>query len=179
VAAGQTYLLPDSGRVSALDIETRLAANPRVEKISINLNSPGGDVLQAQRIYNALRSHGAFVQVTVDRQCASAANQILLAGDLRQAWFGSEIMLHSTEITPASGTRLTAETHRRLAFEVEKTNGLIIDLCVARTGTARARFEREFRDEKSMTLSTAISLGLIHAKVGDVPLWADFVAKVI
>jgi ATP-dependent protease ClpP protease subunit len=67
----------DPGRVSALDVEMRLAANPRVEKIYVNLNSPGGDVLQAQRIYNALRSHGAFVEVTVEKQCASAANQIL------------------------------------------------------------------------------------------------------
>jgi len=159
----------EKGRIiSATDIEMRLAANPHVRDIKVYLDSPGGLVVPAQRIYNALRNHGAFVEVEVQDMCASAANQILLAGDLRTAWPQSRLLLHATSVSPAPSKRLTAATHRYLAQHAEDTDRALVDLYVERTGKDRRRFEREFQNERDMSISTAISLGLIHAMVAEV-----------
>jgi len=69
------------GDVSANSFERELNKFPDAEKIVVRINSPGGDVFEAQAIYNILKNHSAEVEVRIDALAASAATIIASAGD--------------------------------------------------------------------------------------------------
>jgi ATP-dependent protease ClpP protease subunit len=163
--------------VNSLEIEARLAANPHVEVVRVTIDSPGGYVKQSQRIHHALRNHGAYIETTVDGLAASAAVDVLMAGDWREAWMESQIMIHPCGLVPSerdNSTRWTAARLHKFAHVLAQTDDYLIDQMVARTGAARKRIEREFLNEEYMSLPTAISLGLIHAMVGAAQWFGDY-----
>ena len=65
-----------------------------VGRIDLHLASPGGDILDGIAIYNALRTHSAYVSVRVDSMAASIASVIAQAGDERIMVSGSQMMVH-------------------------------------------------------------------------------------
>ncbi|HVI73180.1 MAG TPA: head maturation protease, ClpP-related [Pyrinomonadaceae bacterium] len=64
------------------------------EKITLRINSPGGNVVDAIAIYNALVQHPANVLCRVDSMAASAASIVAMGGDTVEMMVGSQIMIH-------------------------------------------------------------------------------------
>ncbi|MGV8831694.1 MAG: head maturation protease, ClpP-related [Devosia sp.] len=63
--------------------------------VTVNINSPGGDMFEGMAIYNLLREHKAAVTVKVIGIAASAASIIAMAGDTVQMGTGSVMMIHN------------------------------------------------------------------------------------
>ncbi|MGF7161277.1 ATP-dependent protease ClpP protease subunit [Rhodoligotrophos appendicifer] len=63
--------------------------------VTVNINSPGGDMFEGLAIYNLLREHKAQVTVKVMGIAASAASIIAMAGDTVQMGVGSIMMIHN------------------------------------------------------------------------------------
>lgn len=77
--------------------ERRLAGALRkigVQDVTVNINSPGGDMFAGLAIYNLLREHPAKVTVKVMGLAASAASVIAMAGDDVLMGTGSMMMIH-------------------------------------------------------------------------------------
>lgn len=68
------------------------AIGPR--DITVNINSPGGNVFDGLAMYDQLREHPAKVTVRVRGIAASAASVIAMAGDEIQIATGSMMMVH-------------------------------------------------------------------------------------
>src|SRR5215217_6837955 len=64
-------------------------------KITVRINSPGGDVFDGLAIFNTLKAHPAEVHTVVDGLAASAASIIMLAGDTVSMNDASLAMIHS------------------------------------------------------------------------------------
>jgi ATP-dependent Clp protease protease subunit len=62
--------------------------------VTVNVNSPGGDMFEGLAIYNLLREHPAEVKVKVMGIAASAASVIAMAGDEVLMGTGSMMMIH-------------------------------------------------------------------------------------
>lgn len=62
--------------------------------VTVNVNSPGGDMFEGLAIYNLLREHPAEVKVKVMGVAASAASVIAMAGDEVLMGTGSIMMIH-------------------------------------------------------------------------------------
>lgn len=62
--------------------------------INLKINSPGGDVNEAAAIYNALMSHSAGVEVSIDGIAASAASYIAMAGSKIKIAENAKLMIH-------------------------------------------------------------------------------------
>lgn len=62
--------------------------------VTVNINSPGGDMFEGLAIYNLLREHPAKVTVKVMGIAASAASIIAMAGDEVLMGTGSIMMIH-------------------------------------------------------------------------------------
>lgn len=67
-----------------------IGANP----VTVNINSPGGDMFEGLAIYNLLAEHPAEVTVRVMGIAASAASVIAMAGDKVLMGTGTMIMIH-------------------------------------------------------------------------------------
>lgn len=65
------------------------------QAVTVQINSPGGDMFEGIAIYNLLRAHPAAVTVEVLGLAASAASIIAMAGDEIHMRPGSFLMLHN------------------------------------------------------------------------------------
>ncbi|BEN40789.1 hypothetical protein SMKC049_25810 [Serratia marcescens] len=63
--------------------------------VTVNINSPGGDMFEGLAIYNLLREYQGKVTVKVLGLAASAASIIAMAGDEIQIGRGAFLMIHN------------------------------------------------------------------------------------
>ncbi|MBR9923663.1 MAG: Clp protease ClpP [Gammaproteobacteria bacterium] len=103
-----------------------------LDEITLEINSPGGDVASGVRIYNYLRNHTAKVHTRVTGAAASIATIIMMAGDTRSMAIGSTIMTHR-----ASGLMMgfyNAQEMEETAKNLKTIDAAMVDIYAATTG---------------------------------------------
>ena len=103
---------------SAVSFRDALNELGDVNTITININSPGGDVFEGIAIYNMLKRHKAKIIVRVDALAASIASVIAMAADELVMPSNSMLMLHNAW-TFGWGNH---NEFRKLADDLEKIN---------------------------------------------------------
>ena len=76
------------------DFAADLAGCAGMKEVTVNINSPGGDLYMGLAIHNALRSLNCKVKTVIQGIAASAASIIFCAGDERLVYPGSVLMVH-------------------------------------------------------------------------------------
>lgn len=98
---------------------SRLGAGP----VTLNINSPGGDMFEGLAIYNLLREHPGEITVNVMATAASAASIIAMAADTLNVAKAGFLMIHNTWMTYSgnrNGFRDMAD--KMLPFDVAMAN---------------------------------------------------------
>lgn len=98
--------------------------------VTVNVNSPGGDMFEGLAIYNLLREHKGEVTVKVLGLAASAASVIAMAGDEVQIARAGFLMIHNAWVL-AIGNR---HDLREMADTLEPFDRAMADIYAARTG---------------------------------------------
>lgn len=146
------------GLVSAKSVLRDLEAIGKGKPVTVRINSPGGDVVEAQAIYNALRRHsenGGAVTTENDALAASAASYIFMAGDVRRVAENSMTMIHKAW-TIAFGN---ADDMRSTAGVLDKFDTILTDTYAAGTGIDKAELLKMLADETWLTASEALDKG--------------------
>ena len=123
--------------ISALQFSEQLAQVDG-KKVTVRINSPGGDVFDGIAIYNQLVQHNGGVDVIIDGIAASAASIIAMAGDSIKMAETSQLMIHDAW-TVAMGNE---QVLREIADVLEKIDDQIAGVYAARTG----RRKKTWRD---------------------------------
>lgn len=127
--------------------------------VTVNINSPGGDMFEGIAIYNLLREHPAEVTVNVMGLAASAASIIAMAGDRISMALGSFLMIHN-----AWGVVIGNRHDMRDAADLfDGFDGALVDIYEARTGAKRAEIVRMMDAETFMGPSDALAKGFADA----------------
>lgn len=121
-----------TGEQPARDFIAAIDALGEVDEITVELNSPGGDVPSGVRIYNYLRDHQAKVHTRVTGTAASIATIIMMAGDTRSMAIGSTMMTHraSALMVGFFNAQEMADTARNLS----NIDASMVDIYAAATG---------------------------------------------
>lgn len=98
--------------------------------VTVNVNSPGGDMFEGLAIYNLLREHKGEVTVKVLGLAASAASIIAMAGDKVQIARAGFLMIHNAWVV-VMGNR---NDLREVADWLEPFDAAMADIYAARTG---------------------------------------------
>jgi ATP-dependent Clp protease protease subunit len=98
--------------------------------VTVNVNSPGGDMFEGLAIYNLLRQHKGDVTVRVLGVAASAASIIAMAGDRVEVARAGFLMIHNCWVI-AVGNR---HDFREVADTMEPFDQAMADIYAARTG---------------------------------------------
>lgn len=98
--------------------------------VTVNINSPGGDMFEGLAIYNLLREHEGEVNVKVLGLAASAGSVIAMAGDTVQIARAGFLMIHNAWVV-AMGNR---NDMRELATWLEPFDAAMADIYSTRTG---------------------------------------------
>lgn len=123
--------------------------------VTVNVNSPGGDMFEGLAIYNLLREHDGEVTVKVLGLAASAASIIAMAGDTVQIARAGFLMVHNTWIA-AMGNR---NDLREFAEYLEPFDTAMADIYAARTGSDREEMAKLMDAESWIGGSAAIEQG--------------------
>lgn len=161
------------GLVSAKQVMRDLEAVGRGKPVTVRINSPGGSVVEAQAIYNAIRRHseaGGKVTMAVDALAASAASYIAMAGDEIEMAENSMMMIHhawSIAIGNAAEMRKAAEVLSKFddgltavyASRSKKTVQEITDMLAAETWlNAQEAVDAGLADSVGQPLNIAASI---------------------
>ena len=131
------------------------------DRITVSVNSAGGDIFDGVAIYNALRAHPAKVTTRVDGLAASIASVIVQAGDERQMMGGSQMMIHNAW-TIAAGD---AADMRKAAEVLDHQNVVIAEIYADHSDTDAAAWLDLMATETWYTASGAVEAGLADAVV--------------
>ena len=123
--------------------------------VTIWLNSPGGDVVAASRIYNMLLDYPGKVTVNIDGIAASAASVVAMAASTVAMSPVSMLMIHNPA-TLAMGDK--TELSRALDM-LESVKDSIINAYQLKTGLSRAKLSKLMDAETWMDATAAIDLG--------------------
>lgn len=126
-----------------------------VSRIVVRINSPGGAVHDGIAIYNALRNHGAHIEVRVEGLAASIASIIAMAGDEIIMDVGSMMMIHAPW-TIALGN---ATEMREVADMLEKHEQALAEIYVKR-GADPDDVKEMMSGETWLTGAEAVAHGL-------------------
>jgi ATP-dependent protease ClpP protease subunit len=151
--------------VSASDLVDQIG-QITASTIHVRLNSVGGIVADGLAIHNALKSHTARKIITVEGQAASIASLILQAGDERQVYASSLVMVHAPR-TVAAGS---ATAFRQNADALDAHAAAMLEAYAARSGR-REDMERLLTDDVDHWYSgpQAVEAGLADTVVGAEP----------
>ena len=124
--------------------------------VTVNINSPGGDMFEGLAIYNLLREYEGHVTVKVLGIAASAASIIAMAGDDIQIGRGAFLMIHNCWLY-AMGSR---HDFAELAQSLEPFDTAMADIYAARSGLDIAAVQKLMDAESYIGGSDAVAKGL-------------------
>lgn len=127
--------------------------------VTVNINSPGGDLFEGLAIYNLLREHKGEVTVQVIGVAASAASIIAMAGDTVQVARSGFLMIHNTWVV-AVGNR---NDLREYADTLEPFDRAMADIYAARTGAEPKAMAKLMDAETWIGGSDAVEQGFADA----------------
>jgi ATP-dependent Clp protease protease subunit len=138
--------------VKRIDAALRAIGN---KDVTVNINSPGGDVFEGIAIYNRLREHQGTITVKVLGLAASAASIIAMAGDNVLIGSASFLMIHNAWVL-AIGNR---HDLRDVADFLEPFDRALADVYVARAGQSIEEVQASMDAETWFSGSQAVDLG--------------------
>ena len=155
--------IDSKGPVSLAAVKHFVLRQPEETPKTIVINSSGGNVDEAFRVYEFLRALPMPLATVAEKSCRSAALIIFLAANFRRANPGAEFLLHGTHMgTDNLPQRLNARALQRYADNMKAGDDRILDLLEARTGFDRSEFEVEMNDERAMSEVFAVDSGIVH-----------------
>jgi len=123
--------------------------------ITVWINSPGGDCVAAEQIYNMLMDYKGDVTVKIDGIAASAASVIAMAGAKVLVSPVSMLMIHNP-MTAAFGNSDEMQKAIEMLISVKDS---IINAYEIKTGLSRAKLSHLMDAETWMDANKAVELG--------------------
>lgn len=103
------------------------------DKVTITINSPGGEVSEGIAIYHALKNSGKKVTTVAAGWAASIASIVFMAGSTRIVETGSRVMIHN----PWTFTEGDAKELRKTADVLDQLQSDLVDIYHEATGMAK------------------------------------------
>lgn len=133
--------------------------------VTVNINSPGGDMFEGIAMYNQLALYPGEVTVNVLALAASAASIIAMAGDKVRMALGSFLMIHN-----CWGLVVGNQSELRDAAELFATfDGALADIYDNRASIKRDEIVAMMDAETFLSPAKAIEAGLADETMADEP----------
>lgn len=138
-----------------------LAVVKNKSRITVKLNSCGGDLYTGIAIHNALKALTAEINVIVEGIAASAASVIMCAGDNVTVYPGSLIMIHGVSVVLWDSVNV--QDMERLMKGMDASERAVAEIYSAKTGMDTETLRGMMADETWMTGREANEKGFADA----------------
>lgn len=127
------------------------------KKITVRINSPGGDVWDANAIHNAIKDHPSKPITRIESLAASAASYIGIAGHKKQAYKNTMMMIHE----PWVFTMGDQFELRELADLLEQISGIMVEMYADNTNVGKRELKEMLKAETWMNAKKMKEKGFI------------------
>ena len=138
-----------------------LAAVKDKSKITVKLNSCGGDLYTGIAIHNALKALSAKVNVVVEGIAASAASVIMCAGDTVTVYPGSLVMIHGVSVM--LWDYMNIQDMKQLMKGMDASERAVAEIYNAKTGIETETLRSMMTKETWLTGREALEKGFADA----------------
>ena len=156
--------------VNAKDFAEALKEIPKDQKITVAINSPGGNVWDGLAIYHQLQARKDYVTTRVDGIAASIASVIALAGREVQMPKNSLLMIHD----PSGMVMGNAEDFRKMANELDLLANNLADIYARKTGKTKQEMRAAMQAETFYTGEEAFGIRLADTLLEESKIAAHF-----
>lgn len=143
------------------DAFVRDLASIKSKKITLRINSPGGDVFDGVALFNALKDKDAEIITRVEGLAASISSVIALAGDDIQMHKSAMYMIHDPWVLTA-GNQYDL---RDIADVLAKIGDNMLDIYYDKVGGKKRELKQMMKDEKWFKATEAKEFGLIDTVI--------------
>ena len=126
------------------------------DRITVHINSPGGEIFDGVAIYEAMRQHPAEITTKIDSLAASIASVIAMGGDHRMVARNAQMMIHDGH-TVAIGN---AKDLREQADLLDRMSDNIADIYSDRCGGTKKKWRDLMLAETWYSAREAVDAGL-------------------
>ena len=152
------------------DVKAALESKPEGERLTVLINSGGGDVFAGQEIYSMLRDRDD-VDIKIQSLAGSAASVIAMANHSEISPVAM-IMIHNVHISGAAGDYHDMKKNAEI---LQRMNEALAASYVAKTGRDQDEILKLMDKETWLTANQALELGFVDAIEGDA---AEFAANI-
>ena len=135
------------------------------KKITVRLNSPGGDVFDGAAVYNSLIAHPAEIVTRIEGLAASAASMITLAGNEVQAYKASWMMIHD----PWAIVMGNQYDLRDVADILDQISVTMLDVYYDKSNIGKRELKAMMKDETWFTATQAKERRLVDTVLDSKP----------
>jgi ATP-dependent Clp protease, protease subunit len=130
------------------------------KKISLWINSPGGDAPGFFAIYDMMHRIKAPVQTVCIGEACSASAILLAAGTpgMRYAMPSSRVMLHQIQVEGLGGSNAEIEIDTK---ELKEMQEYLTEILARHTGHTKAKIKRDTKMDKWFSAETAVEYGIV------------------
>jgi ATP-dependent Clp protease protease subunit len=145
--------------ISAKSVQRSLMANADAKRITVRVNSPGGEVFEGFAIFNLIRAAKAEIRVQIIGLAASMASVLALVGDQVEIADNAMMMIHDPwAFAVGSGDDL-----RKQALILDKLKESALDVYERESKLDRAVLAKMMTAETWMTAKEALEAGFVDA----------------
>lgn len=156
--------------VSAADFASQLKALGDVKKITMRVNSPGGDSFAGIAMYNTLKAHPAEKTCYIDGMAASAASLVCMAADKIIAPENSFMVVHE----PSAMTVGPAQAHLDMAADLERVSAAYANTYAQETGQTLENVRSLMAEDRLMSARECMEKGYVDEVTKPVMMTATF-----
>jgi ATP-dependent protease ClpP protease subunit len=142
-------------------VRDELAKLNRGRRLTVRMNSEGGEVFAGTSIHGFLEGWPGGVTIRIDGVAASIASYIAMAGDRVEMADGAMLMIHE----PWTGTVGDADAHEAQARLLRQVTGNLVSAYSAKSRKSDATIRAALKAETWFSSDDAIAFGLADAKV--------------
>ena len=144
------------------DVTEAIANNPPGEKITVLINSGGGDVFAGQEIYSLLRERDD-TEIKIQSIAGSAASVIAMAGTSEISPVAM-IMIHNVSMYGAKGDYHDMKKNAEI---LQQMNAALAAAYTAKTGKTEDEILKMMDRETWITANQALEMGFVDAIMQD------------
>lgn len=133
------------------------------DRITVYINSYGGEVAEAAAIYNQLKNNKAHITTVCDGFACSAASVIFMAGDARMMNKASRLMIHNA----MNSVYGNAQEMRKAADDLENINGISISAYMEHISISQEELQELMDNETWIKPEDAVSMGFATGIVSE------------
>lgn len=136
------------------------------KKITLYLNTPGGDIFTGLALAEAIKKSKTPVHIIVLSSAASMGSVILVSGHMRTAFEYANILIHDGN-TGISGSSNKVKDHMKY---IEKKNDQIKNFIINNSNITVEKYDSMADREWWITAAEALELGLIDEIVSELSI---------